>query len=160
MLDNRATYIGTFSKVLFPALRIGYLVLPADLVERFARVRDTLDVFPPTLVQAALADFINEGHFGRHLRRMRVLYLERSTALAEALTGQLGGVVRILGAEAGLHLVAALEDWCSGTEARARHGCARPCSGSSARRGCELQLKTRLKTDVEHRARELGAVLD
>ncbi len=107
--DARVIYIGTFSKVLFPALRVGYMVLPEDLVERFARVRDTVDVFPPTLVQAALADFINEGHFGRHLRRMRVLYGERRTALVSALTEQLGDAVRILGAEAGMHLVAALK---------------------------------------------------
>jgi GntR family transcriptional regulator/MocR family aminotransferase len=106
--DARVIYIGTFSKVLFPALRIGYMVLPEDLVDRFARVRDTLDVFPPTLPQEVLTDFINEGHFGRHLRRMRVLYQERRTALVEALTEQLGGSVQVLGAEAGMHLVAAL----------------------------------------------------
>jgi GntR family transcriptional regulator/MocR family aminotransferase len=106
--DARVIYVGTFSKVLFPALRIGYMVLPEDLVDPFARVRDTLDVFPPTLPQAVLADFVNEGHFGRHLRRMRVLYQERRSALVEAMTEQLGSSVQILGTEAGMHLVAGL----------------------------------------------------
>lgn len=114
--DARVIYVGTFSKVLFPALRIGYMVLPEDLVERFARVRDTLDVFPPTLPQAVLADLINEGHFGRHLRRMRVLYQERRSALVEALAEQLGNAVQILGTEAGMHLVAALRGAVSDQE--------------------------------------------
>ncbi|MBZ4419374.1 PLP-dependent aminotransferase family protein [Myxococcus sp. RHSTA-1-4] len=106
--DARVIYIGTFSKVLFPALRVGYLVLPADLVPRFARVRDAMDIFPPTLFQAVLTDFITEGHFARHLRKTRQLYRERRTVLVDALTRELGGTVEVLGARAGMHLVAAL----------------------------------------------------
>ena len=67
----RVIYIGTFSKVLFPSLRLGYLVLPADLVDRFLRVRRAMDLGPPTFHQEVLADFIGEGHFARHIRRMR-----------------------------------------------------------------------------------------
>ncbi|MGC4000787.1 MAG: PLP-dependent aminotransferase family protein [Anaeromyxobacter sp.] len=103
--DQRVLYVGTFSKVLFQSLRIGYLVVPSDLVPAFARARDALDVFPAPLLQAALAEFVSEGHFSRHLRRMRVRYRARRTALVEALRGELGGRARILGAEAGLHLV-------------------------------------------------------
>jgi GntR family transcriptional regulator/MocR family aminotransferase len=106
--DARVLYVGTFSKVLYPALRIGYLVVPPDLVDRFARVRDTLDIFPATLPQAALTDFLVEGHYGRHLRRMRRLYAERRNALVEALDRELGGSVEVLGAQAGMHLVAQL----------------------------------------------------
>ncbi|MFP2911152.1 PLP-dependent aminotransferase family protein [Pyxidicoccus sp. 3LFB2] len=106
--DARVIYIGTFSKVLFPALRIGYMVLPPDLVPRFVRVRDAMDIFPPTLFQAALTDFLTEGHFARHLRKMRQLYRERRTALVESLTKELGDTVQVLGAQAGMHLVAAL----------------------------------------------------
>jgi GntR family transcriptional regulator/MocR family aminotransferase len=107
--DGRVLYVGTFSKVLFPALRLGYLVLPAELVPRFAAVRDAMDIFPPTLPQAVLADFIREGHFARHLRRTRALYRERRAALVEALREELGGALRPVGDEAGLHLTAILE---------------------------------------------------
>lgn len=106
--DARVIYIGTFSKVLFPALRVGYLVLPPDLVPLFARVRDAMDIFPPTLYQAALTDFLTEGHFARHLRKMRQLYRERRTVLVESLAQELGDTVEVLGAQAGMHLVAAL----------------------------------------------------
>jgi len=106
--DARVIYIGTFSKVLFPDLRLGYMVVPADLVARFAAVRLATDIFPPTLPQAVLADFIGEGHFARHLRRMRALYRERRGALVAALGDELGGALEVLGGEAGMHLVATL----------------------------------------------------
>ncbi len=77
-------YIGTFSKVLFPALRIGYLILPPPLVDAFLTVRRLIDIHTPMLEQAVLTDFIVEGHFTRHLRRMRTLYAERRAALLEA----------------------------------------------------------------------------
>jgi len=106
--DSRVLYIGTLSKVLFPALRLGYLVIPADLVTRFAAVRETMDICPPTLHQAALADFFTEGHFARHIRRMRLLYRERRAALVDALANELGPDVEVLGGQAGMHLVATL----------------------------------------------------
>ncbi|MGH9467920.1 MAG: PLP-dependent aminotransferase family protein [Terriglobales bacterium] len=100
----RVIYLGTCSKVLAPALRVGYLVLPPDLVDAFARVRDGLDIFPSPLVQAALADFIREGHFARHLRRMRGLYQERYAVLAEELAHRLGPRQEVVSAPAGMHL--------------------------------------------------------
>jgi GntR family transcriptional regulator / MocR family aminotransferase len=106
--DARVVYVGTFSKVLSPALRIGYLVLPADLVDRFAAARHLLDIAPPTFLQAVLADFLAEGHFARHLRRTRRLYRQRRTALVQALEemrDDLGLRFEIAGARAGLHLV-------------------------------------------------------
>jgi len=107
---SRVLYIGTFSKVLFPALRLGYLVIPPDLVARFAAVRDAMDIFPPTLHQAALADFIGEGHFARHVRRMRQVYRERRNALVEAIAKELGEALQVVGDPAGLHLTALLQD--------------------------------------------------
>jgi GntR family transcriptional regulator/MocR family aminotransferase len=121
--DGRVIYVGTFSKVLYPALRVGYLVIPRDLVDRFAAVREAMDIFPPALNPAVLADFIAEGHFARHLRRTGILYRDRRSALVDALAA-LGPRWRVAGAEAGMHLVA-LGDGCddrdiSGRAARER----------------------------------------
>lgn len=100
----RVIYVGTFSKTLFPALRVGYLVIPQDLVARFAAVRNAMDLGPPHLYQAVLTDFLNEGHYARHIRRMRLLYEERRSALVEGLRKNFDSTLEILGAEAGMHL--------------------------------------------------------
>jgi GntR family transcriptional regulator/MocR family aminotransferase len=104
----RVIYVGTFSKVMFPALRLGYVVVPKDLVDAFSTARDATDQFSSTLYQAVMTDFIREGHFARHIRRMRILYLERRTALVEAVQKQMGDKLEVIGAEAGMHLVALL----------------------------------------------------
>jgi GntR family transcriptional regulator / MocR family aminotransferase len=114
--DARVIYAGTFSKVLSPALRLGYLVLPGDLIDRFAAVRYAMDISPPCFLQPVVADFLAEGHFGRHLRRTRKLYRERREALVEALRSELGKEVEIVGEQAGLHLVVLLPE---GTDDRA-----------------------------------------
>jgi GntR family transcriptional regulator/MocR family aminotransferase len=101
---SRVVYIGTFSKVLFPSLRLGYIVIPPDLIERFLVVRLTTDISPPTFLQAVLADFIREGHFSRHIRRMRLLYRDRRSALLDSLKNNLGIAVDVTGEQAGLHL--------------------------------------------------------
>jgi len=107
-LASRVIYIGTFSKTLFPALRLGYIVIPPALVDRFLAVRRASDLCPAHLYQAALADFISEGHFAAHIRRTKRLYSERRSALVEALRRELSGEIEILGAEAGMHLVVTL----------------------------------------------------
>jgi GntR family transcriptional regulator/MocR family aminotransferase len=106
--DSRVIYIGTFSKVLFPALRLGYMVVPKDLVTIFAAERDALDIFAPTLYQAVMTDFIQEGHFTSHIRRMRMLYMERRKTLFNAIRAHMGHIVEVLGDDAGMHLVALL----------------------------------------------------
>ena len=102
--ENRVIYTGTFSKVLFPSLRIGYLVVPPDLVDAFIAGRIMIDLQPATIPQAALADFIEEGHFTRHLRRMRKLYGSRQSLLLEAARAELSGLLEIQECEAGMHL--------------------------------------------------------
>lgn len=105
-LDNhqRVIYIGTFSKVMFPSLRLGYVVIPPDLVDRFMAVRFAMDIFPPYLFQEVLTDFMHAGHFTKHIRRTRMLYKERRTSLVKNLEAVFGNQLEIHGAEAGMHM--------------------------------------------------------
>ena len=112
----RVIYIGTFSKVLFPSLRLGYVVMPSDLIGRFQAIRRAMDIAPPTFFQEVLADFIDEGHFARHIRRMRVLYRERRAALVDSIGRELGSMVDVLGDEAGMHLAVKLTSGCNDVE--------------------------------------------
>jgi GntR family transcriptional regulator/MocR family aminotransferase len=105
---SRVIYVGTFSKTLFPSLRVGYIVVPSDLVDRFAAVRQAMDIYPPHWYQVVLTDFICEGHFARHIRRTRVVYRERRNALMHALNDQLGQHLEVLGGQGGHHLVVKL----------------------------------------------------
>ena len=102
--NARVIYIGTFSKVLFASLRVGYIVVPRDLIERFVAVRTVMDIFPPYLYQEVITDFMREGHFARHIRRMRQLYSDRRAALVELLANTFGDGLEVHGAEAGMHL--------------------------------------------------------
>ena len=118
--NSRVIYIGTFSKVLFASLRIGYIVIPPDLVDRFVAVRFAMDIFPPYLYQEVLADFMRMGHFGRHIRRMRQLYGERRTRLVESLREEFGSTIEVHGAEAGMHLAITLPKGMNDREIAAR----------------------------------------
>ena len=104
--NARVIYIGTFSKTMFPSLRVGYLVIPHDLIQRFVDVRLTMDLFPSHLYQAVLTDFIREGHFARHIRRTRQQYRERRGQLVASLREQFEASLEILGADAGVHVSA------------------------------------------------------
>jgi GntR family transcriptional regulator/MocR family aminotransferase len=101
---SRVIYIGTFSKTLFPSLRLGYLVVPPDLIGSFVAVRHAMDIGPPHFFQAVLTDFMREGHYARHIRRMRQLYAERRAALVSSLRREFGDSLEIAGAEAGMCL--------------------------------------------------------
>jgi GntR family transcriptional regulator / MocR family aminotransferase len=101
---DRVIYIGTFSKVMFPALRLGYIVIPPDLVERFAAMRQSMDLCPSHIPQAVMLEFIREGHFARHIRRMRPIYAERREVLVTELARAFGEGATIIGDEAGLHV--------------------------------------------------------
>lgn len=122
--EGRVLYVGTFSKTIFPALRLGCLVVPSNLVDIFAAARALADRHSATIDQAILADFIEEGHFSRHIRRMRVLYEERQEVLVAAAKRELSGLLDVSPAEAGMHLVGWLPEDVSdkaASESAARH---------------------------------------
>jgi GntR family transcriptional regulator / MocR family aminotransferase len=107
---GRVIYVGTFSKAVFPSLRLGYLVVPPDLVETFVAAREANDSGSPVCDQAVLARFIAEDHFARHLRRMRSLYAERMGVLVDAVRRELPGLLSVEPAKEGLHLVGRLPE--------------------------------------------------
>jgi len=102
-------YIGTFSKVLFPALRLGYLVVPVSLIEVFARAKWLADRHSPLIEQQVLTDFINEGHLDRHIRRMRSFYEQKRKLVVAALQKSFDGRIEILGDNAGINVLIRLQ---------------------------------------------------
>jgi GntR family transcriptional regulator/MocR family aminotransferase len=102
---ERVLYIGTFNKTLFPALRLGYLVAPENLVEWLLRTRRIGGEHAHTLDQLTLTDFVAEGHYARHLRRMRIVCRERRDALLAAASRELPGLLEITHSDTGLHAV-------------------------------------------------------
>jgi len=108
---GRVIYIGTFSKVLFPGLRLGYLVLPSlDLVDSFAAERSVIDRQSPILEHIALSEFMEKGHFTRHIRKMRILYKERQEFLINEIKKELGGIINIQPSSSGMHVLACLPE--------------------------------------------------
>lgn len=103
--DGRVLYAGTFSKVLFPSIRLAYLVVPESQVERFEQIMLALAGGSPQLTQAIVTAFITEGHFARHIQRMRKLYGERREATMAGLESALGKHVRIDAQPGGMHLI-------------------------------------------------------
>ncbi len=101
-------YVGTFSKSLFPALRLGFVVAPPALVDTFSRVSRSFVSGVPTSIQATVASFMEEGYFATHVRRMRRIYSERHAALLEGARRSLGGLLDVVPAESGLHTIGRL----------------------------------------------------
>jgi GntR family transcriptional regulator/MocR family aminotransferase len=104
--DNRVVYVGSFSKTMFPSLRLGYLIVPPDLTDSFRFARAALDDHPSTVAQPALTAFIEDGYFAAHLRRMRKLYAHRQALLVAAAQQHLDDLLTIAPAEAGMHILA------------------------------------------------------
>jgi GntR family transcriptional regulator/MocR family aminotransferase len=122
-VDDRVIYVGSFSKTLFPALRLGFLIVPPDLYEPVLAARRAMDIHPNGLAQAVVADLMIEGHFERHLRRMRTEYRARLDAFGQAIARHCGGALQLRPVTTGLHAVVSLEladDVLVFEEARAR----------------------------------------
>lgn len=103
---QRVIYLGSFSKVIFPSLRLGYLVAPEDLVDKFLSLRSIVDSYIPTMNQIVLTDFIERGHFSRHLRRMRHLYAQRQAFFLHESKCLLDGLLDVETAHAGTSVAA------------------------------------------------------
>jgi GntR family transcriptional regulator/MocR family aminotransferase len=107
---DRVFYVGTFSKTLFPGLRLGYLVTPKSQAERFSRAHWALDGGRSSLEQVTVADFISEGYFARHLKKMRTIYAARRAATVAALSHELGAMMTFDLSHGGLHVIGRLTD--------------------------------------------------
>ena len=107
--SGRVIYVGTFAKLLFPALRLGFMVLPVELAGRIVNALSTTGQFAPLLLQAALADFITEGHMSRHLKRMRRIYAQRRQLFRDIVAERLRDEITLSPAEAGIQVVGYLK---------------------------------------------------
>ena len=111
--SEQVIYVGTFNKALFPGLRIGYAVVPRALLQAFVGARYLIDRQPATLQQAVVAEFMQQGHFAAHIRRIRQLYRDQRDALAETLTRRAADSLEVALPDQGMHLVAYLREGVS-----------------------------------------------
>ncbi|HEY7392080.1 MAG TPA: PLP-dependent aminotransferase family protein [Bryobacteraceae bacterium] len=164
---GRVIYTGSFSKTLFPGLRLGYVVAPEKLVETFVQARALASRSSSGLEQFLAAEFLSEGHFGRHVRRMRALYAERQQTLLVAVERELAGALEVQPSDAGQHLVAWLpagsDDAAISAQAAAAGVIAPPLSAYSMearlRPGLLLGYTAYNLRQIREGARKLAAVL-
>jgi GntR family transcriptional regulator/MocR family aminotransferase len=165
---GRVLYAGTFSKTLFPSLRLGYLVVPTDLVSVFQSAKAVTNRHAPLLDQVVLCDFISEGHWGRHLRRMREVYSERLSVLLESARQKLDGLLEVSNIEAGLQTVgwldAGIDDKAAAKAAAARQVEVVPLSrydrGQPKRKGMQLGFAASIPNEIRRGVRELAIALE
>jgi GntR family transcriptional regulator/MocR family aminotransferase len=165
---GQVLFAGSFSKVLFPSLRLGYLVIPDDLIDRVEAMRSVTSRHPPLLEQAVLCDFIVEGHFGRHLRRMRQIYSERLSVLMENARQKLAGLLEFSNIEAGLQTVGwlrgGIDDKSAAKAAASRNVEVVPLSvyhrGPMRRQGLQLGFAAVDATEIRRGVEELTVALE
>ncbi|MCC6193194.1 MAG: PLP-dependent aminotransferase family protein, partial [Burkholderiales bacterium] len=166
--NDLVIYVGTFSKSLFPSLRLGYFLAPAALTDTFGSIMSKVMQGVPTFVQAVVAEFIDEGHFASHLRRMRRTYAERHEALCAAARARLGGLLDVVPSHSGLHTIGHLRrglvETAVADAARARDVTVSPigrfCLTRMPSRGLVLGFGGVPPADIEAGVRVLGEVLE
>jgi len=161
-------FAGSFSKVLFPSLRVGYMVVPTDLLDCLAATLSITNRHAPLLEQAVLCDFITEGYFGRHLRRMREVYAQRLSILMECAQQNLSGALEISGVEAGLQTIGWLREGLNAESVAA--GAAKRSvevtalghyrQGAAVREGLQLGFAAVDSKEIRRGVRELGVSLE
>ena len=166
-------YAGSFSKVLFPALRLGYVVIPADLLARFEVMQSLTSRHAPMLEQLVLTEFMREGHFGRHIRRMREVYAERLSVLLAEAEGALRGLLEISKIEAGLQTTGWLAEGIAAESAAAaaavrkvdvtplgRYGQGRDISGRDISEGLQIGFAALEPKEIRRGIRKLAVTLE
>jgi GntR family transcriptional regulator/MocR family aminotransferase len=166
---GRVIYVGTFSKVMFPALRLGYVILPDALVAPFLAMRSVLDDAPALGLQPVLASFMEEGHFAAHVRRTRALYAERQAFFLDQLARHAGGLLRAEADDAGMHLVVGLDPGLGMTDREAASradaaGLSAPAlsgysMGPAAREGLVLGYTGFTEAEIARAVKRLARVL-
>lgn len=161
-------FTGSFSKVLFPSIRLGYLVVPLDVVDHIAAIKSVTSRHASVLEQVILCDFIADGHFGRHVRRMREIYAERLGALMDGARKHLSGLIEISSVEAGLQTVGWLARGIDGESAEmaaaARDVEVTPLSryagGKFAQQGLQLGFAAVDSREIHRGVRDLAIALE
>lgn len=164
---GRTIYIGTFTKSLFPGLRLGYLILPPDLVQPFTLARTQQDGHPASIPQLVLARFMQGGHFGAHIRLMRAIYAERLRILARLVETHLGGLVETRMPAGGLQMPCLLT--CALSEIQVIDAAAKAGLGLTGLTGLHATARPRpgfllgfaafTPTELESGVRRLAAIL-
>lgn len=164
---GRVIYVGTFNKILFPSLRIAYMVLPEGLVEPFARAKELADGSTSPFLQNVLAEYIHEGHFAAHLRRVRDVYRKRRDAFVSRAKDGFPAAARLGPADAGMHCVVRLPDRvddASISDRARRRGLAVPALSryclASRGRGILVHYGNAPVSDIERGTRTLAGVLE
>ncbi|WP_431221809.1 PLP-dependent aminotransferase family protein [Serratia sp. L9] len=164
---QRTLYLGTFSKTLYPGLRIGYMALPHELVKAFTYARSIMDGHTPQILQLTLARFMEDGHYNSHVRAMRKLYAGRRAVLLRALGQHLGDVVTALRPEGGLQIPCLLaEGWSEEKTIRQAEaagvqlaGLSRLYAGEQKRAGWILGYASLTDYEIETAVQRLASVL-
>lgn len=167
--EGRVIYVGTLTKVMFPSLRLGYIVVPKDLVSDFLNIRNANDTYATSVLsQMAMTDFMREGHFSRHIKRTRAVYMERRRALAAAIAAQAPGLLEVVGDDAGMFVLALLPPGVDDTEVVAgahragikAHALSQCYIGPPSRGGLQLDYANCGPTDVAAKVSALKSIIE